>query len=130
VNTCDVAPVARRRLSFGCQLKASVGGAVHTGYLTITNKAIRLQRVAFFVSGSHADLARGRNSSPTAAATRSKARLERPRSRRTNLLIELAGNLACPAIRRSGRPSVRTAARSESEAEIIRDVLIVNPFFR
>jgi hypothetical protein len=45
-----------------------------------------------------------------------------------NRVIEDAGSLAWPAIRRSGRPSVRTAARSESEAEIIRDVLIVNPF--
>jgi hypothetical protein len=41
-----------------------------------------------------------------------------------NRVIEDAGSLAWPAIRRSGRPSIKTAARKESEAEIIRDVLM------
>lgn len=59
--------------------------------------------------------ATGRSSTPTALATRSKARLERPRSRRMNLVIVDAGTEAWPAIRRNGRPSVRMAARRESE---------------
>lgn len=73
--------------------------------------------VASFFS-DHADRGTGRNSQFTAAATLSKARLESPRCRRMNLVIEDGGNLADSAICRNGRPSVRMAARRLSDGAI------------
>jgi hypothetical protein len=66
----------------------------------------------------HVDRATGLISRSTTAATRSKARLDSPRCRRMNRVIEDAGRLACAAILLSGRPSMRMAARRLSDGAI------------
>jgi hypothetical protein len=117
-----VANATTGALLFQPQAGALFAGTYSSPVLTLacsTTGMANGDRLLIFVEdGSASQTIDGRSSTPTTLATLSKARPERPRSRRMNRVIEDAGTEAWPAIRRSGRPSVRMAARRESEGAV------------